>query len=108
MILDNLCPPAVLYIVFSLTHIIIDIFKNLYNTALLKFFIMIVFSIVLSMLCNSGLGIVSWIIIFIPFISMTIMSTLLLMSLGISPSTGKITKTNNNNDNNNNNNNNKK
>lgn len=88
MIVEKLCPPALLYIAFSLTHIILDIFKNLYNTAFLKFVIMIIFTIVLNSLCNSGLGIVSWAIVFIPFISMTIISSLLLMVLGLSPSTG--------------------
>ena len=91
MIIENLCPPAILYLAFSLTHIIIDIFKNLYNTAFLKFMIMIIFTIVLNVLCQNGLGIVSWIIVFIPFISMTIISSLLLMVLGLSPSTGKDT-----------------
>jgi hypothetical protein len=89
MIIEKLCPPAILYLAFSLTHIIIDIFKNLYNTAFLKFIIMIIFTIVLNLLCQNGLGIVSWIIVFIPFISMTIISSLLLMVLGLSPSTGK-------------------
>ena len=93
MIIEKLCPPAILYLAFSLTHIIIDIFKNLYNTAFLKFMIMIIFTIVLNVLCQNGLGIVSWIIVFIPFISMTIISSLLLMVLGLSPSTGKDTTT---------------
>lgn len=96
MIMEKLCPPAILYIAFSLTHIIIDIFKNLYNTAFLKFIIMIIFTIVLNVLCNSGLGVVSWVVVFIPFISMTIISSLLLMVLGLSPSTGT---SNNNRDN---------
>jgi hypothetical protein len=88
MIIENLCPPAILYIAFSLTHIILDIFKNLYNTALIKFIIMIIFTIVLNVLCKNGLGLVSWIIVFIPFITMTIITSLLLMVLGLSPSTG--------------------
>jgi hypothetical protein len=89
MIVEKLCPPAILYLAFSLTHIIIDIFKNLYNTAFLKFIIMVIFTIVLNVLCQNGLGIVSWVIVFIPFISMTIISSFLLMVLGLSPSTGK-------------------
>ena len=88
MIIENLCPPAILYIAFSLTHIILDIFKNLYNTALIKFIIMIIFTIVLNVLCKNGLGVVSWIIVFIPFITMTIITSLLLMVLGLSPSSG--------------------
>jgi len=93
MIVEKLCPPAILYLAFSLTHIIIDIFKNLYNTAFLKFIIMIIFTIILNVLCQNGLGIVSWVIVFIPFISMTIISSFLLMVLGLSPSSGKDEKT---------------
>jgi hypothetical protein len=88
MIIEKLCSPAILYVAFSLTHIILDIFKNLYNTAFIKFIIMIIFTIVLNVLCKNGLGVVSWIIVFVPFISMTIVTSLLLMVLGLSPSTG--------------------
>jgi len=88
MIIEKLCPPAILYIAFSLTHIILDIFKNLYNTALIKFIVMIIFTIVLNVLCKNGLGIVSWLIVFIPFITMTIVTSLLLVVLGLSPSSG--------------------
>ena len=49
---------------------------------------MIIFTIVLNVLCKNGLGVVSWIIVFVPFISMTIVTSLLLMVLGLSPSTG--------------------
>jgi hypothetical protein len=88
MIMEKLCPPAILYIAFSITHIILDVFNNLYNTALLKFLIMIIFTIVLNVLCKNGLGIISWIIVFIPFITMTIITSLLLLVLGLSPSIG--------------------
>jgi len=97
MIMEKLCPPAILYVAFSLTHIILDIFKNLYNTAFIKFIIMIIFTIVLNVLCKNGLGVVSWIIVFIPFISMTIITSLLLMVLGLSPSTGNSSQDNNKN-----------
>lgn len=97
MIMENLCPPAILYVAFSLTHIILDVFKNMYNTAFIKFIIMIIFTIVLNVLCKNGLGVVSWIIVFIPFISMTIITSLLLMVLGLSPSTGNSSQDNNNN-----------
>uniref|UniRef100_A0A6C0HGI0 Transmembrane protein n=1 Tax=viral metagenome TaxID=1070528 RepID=A0A6C0HGI0_9ZZZZ len=88
--LDQLCAPALLYIAFSLTQIIIDIFKNLYNTAFLKFIVMILFTIVLNILCDRGLGIISWFIVFIPFIMMTIITSLLLFVFGLSPSTGSL------------------
>ena len=90
MILDNICAPAVLYICFSLTHIIIDIFKTLYNTAFFKFIVMIIFSLMLNVLCQNGLGVVSWIIVFVPFLLMTVITTLLLFMFGLSPATGRL------------------
>lgn len=86
--LDQLCPPALLYVAFSLTQIIIDIFKNMYNTAFLKFIVMIIFTIVLNTLCINGMGVISWFIVFIPFIMMTVITTLLLVFFGLSPTTG--------------------
>lgn len=88
--LNNLCTPALIYLAFSLTHIFIDMFKNMYNSALIKFIIMIVFATLLNILCERGLTLVSWIIVFIPFILMTILTTILLFIFGLSPSTGKI------------------
>jgi len=86
--LDQLCPPALLYVAFSITQIIIDIFKNMYNTAFFKFIVMVIFTIVLNALCSRGLGVVSWMIVFIPFIMMTVITTLLLVVFGLSPATG--------------------
>lgn len=90
MILDELCPPAILYIVFTITHIIIDVFKNLYNLAFIKFIVMIIFTLLLNVLCSSGLTIVSWIIVFLPFILMTIITSLMLYTFGLDEATGKM------------------
>jgi len=83
-----LCPPALLYVAFSITQIIIDIFKNMYNTAFFKFIVMVIFTIVLNTLCKKGLGVISWMIVFIPFIMMTVITSLLLIVFGLSPATG--------------------
>jgi hypothetical protein len=94
MILDNLCTPAILYLAFSVTQIVIDIFKNLYNTAFLKFVVMIIFTVLLNLLCKSGLTILSWFIVFIPFIMMTIITTILLFVFGLNPTQGNISNKN--------------
>ncbi len=88
--LEKLCPPAILYIAFSLTQIVIDIFKNMYNTAFFKFLVMIIFSVALNILCNRGLTVISWFIVFVPFIMMTVITTILLFVFGLSPSSGKL------------------
>ena len=90
MLINNLCGPALIYLVFSLTQIIIDIFKELYKTAFLKFIVMIVFTILLNILCEKGLGVVSWMIVFVPFIFMTLITSILLFSFGLTPSRGRV------------------
>ena len=88
MITDKLCLPALLYIGFTLTHIVIDLFKKLYNTALLKFILMIIFTVMLNLLCKSGLTVLSWIIVFLPFIFMSIITAILIFAFGINPEFG--------------------
>ena len=86
MIIDSLCPPAVLYLGFSLIQIIIDLFRGQQNSAFLKVIVMIIFTILLNQLCIGGLTILSWFIVFIPFIMMTYVTTILLYVFGLNPS----------------------
>jgi len=86
----ELCPPALIYLIFSLTQIVIDLFKGLYNTAFFKFIVMIMITLLLNMLCQGGLSIIAWFIVFIPFILMTVIVTMLLYVFGLDIATGKI------------------
>ena len=88
----NICPPALIYIVFCVTQIIIDLFKKLYNTALMKFLVMIVIGFLLNLLCQAGLSIVSWIIVFSPFVLMTVIIAMLLYIFELKATTGSIKK----------------
>ena len=92
MFLKLLCPPAFLYLCFSLTHIIIDLFKNLYNTAFVKFIVMIIYTLSLQILCDNGLSVLAWLLVFIPFVLMSVIISLLLYVFGYSAATGKINK----------------
>lgn len=86
----SLCAPALIYVAFSLTQIIIDTFKGLYNTAFFKVIVMVIITILLNSLCQAGMGIVSWIIVFIPFIFMSVIVAILLYVFGLDPATGKL------------------
>lgn len=90
MALETLCTPALIYLVFSIVQIIVDTGKGLYNTAFLKLIVTFVFTVFLNYLCERGLGVVSWIIVFIPFILMSIIISVLLLMLGLDPTTGKL------------------
>ncbi len=88
MFVKRLCPPALLYLGFSLAQIFVDTLKGLYNTAFFKFVVMIVFTILLNILCSNGLSVISWLIVFIPFIVMTFITSLLLFVFDLSPGSG--------------------
>lgn len=90
MALHNLCPPALIYLVFSIIQIVIDIGQGMYNTALAKVIVATVFAVLLNYLCNLGLGIISWIFVFLPFIFMSVIISVLLYVLGLSPKSGKL------------------
>ena len=88
--ISELCPQAFIFLCFSLTQVTIDTIKGEYNKAFFKFWIMIIFTLMLNNLCVRGLGIVSWIIIFTPFMLMSLITTILLYVFGFNPSTGKL------------------
>lgn len=92
----QLCPPAIIYVIFSTTQILIDTFNGLFNAALMKTIVMVMVTFLLQILCESGLNIISWIIVFIPFILMSVIVTLLLYFFGLNATTGRLNYTCNN------------
>jgi hypothetical protein len=92
----NLCPPSIIYLIFSIIQILIDTIKGLYNTAFVKIIVTIMVTLLLNILCEKGLGIVSWIIVFIPFILMTVIVSVILYVFGLNESTGKLNNKDNN------------
>ena len=86
----NLCAPAIIYLIFSITQILIDTFKGLYNTVFIKVIVTIMVTLLLNILCEKGLGVVSWIIVFIPFILMTVIVSMLLYVFGLDAATGTL------------------
>ena len=88
--MDSICPPALIYLAFSLTQIVIDTFKGLYNTAFFKFIVMITITFLLNALCQGGMSIISWVLVFIPFIFMTVIVAILLYVFGLDAATGTL------------------
>jgi predicted membrane protein len=87
----NICAPALIYLIFSLIQIIIDTFKGFYNTALVEFFVMMLMTYLLNLLCQGGMSIISWIIVFIPFILKSVIVAILLYAFGLDPQSGIMT-----------------
>jgi len=91
----ELCPPAIIYLLFSIIQVVLDTSKGLYNTALVKIFVMVVVTILLNILCQQGLGVVSWIIVFIPFMLMTVIVSIILYIFGLNAATGNLSNISN-------------
>lgn len=89
MLLLELCKPSLIYLIFSFVQVIIDTFNGYFNVAMLKAFTAIIISIFFNYLCKQGLGIVSWVIIFIPFILKSVVISILLITLGLDPRSGR-------------------
>ena len=86
----NLCPPSIVYLFFSLTQILIDLYKQLYNTAFTKAVVTIMVATLLNILCVKGFESVAWFIVFIPFLLMTVIVGMLLYIFGLDVSTGNL------------------
>ena len=90
MLFKNLCTPALIYIIFSLTQIILDISEELYAVAMVKLSIGVIFTLLLNSLCENGLDVVSWFIVFVPFLLKSVVVGFLITSFGIDPYTGRV------------------
>lgn len=83
--LEKICSPALLYLAFSMVQITVDLFQGQYQTSLLKFVIMFIFTAVLNILCINGYTKFVWFIVIIPIILLTYISSVLFYIFGIRP-----------------------
>jgi len=56
----------------------------------MKVIVTVMVTLLLNILCEQGLGVVSWIIVFIPFILMTVIVSMLLYIFGLDTATGTL------------------
>ena len=89
MILDYLCPPALLYVVFFMIHVIIEISEQNYKGAITQTIICVIFTCILQLFCNSNMSLIAWILVFIPIIMYTYMVIIIYMVFRMDPDTKK-------------------
>ena len=90
--MKNLCMPALIYFIYSFSQVILDSGKGYYNLAIMKLVVTILFTLMLNILCENKLTFVSWLIILIPFILMSMIVSIILMFFGLDPLTGNKAK----------------
>ncbi len=78
--INDLCPPALLYILYVTIQVGLDLSMSLFATAGIKTIMGITGTIILDALCSVDLGIVSWAIVATPFIMVALAGSI---SLGL-------------------------
>ena len=81
-IIEDLCPPATLYLLFIAIQSGLDVARSNFVTAGIKLVTGMAGAILLDILCDIDLGVVSWFIIATPFI-ITTLATSIAMGIGI-------------------------
>jgi len=85
MYIETLCPPAVLFVMFMMLHIIIELFEEHYAMALLKLLCSVAIIVFIQLLCSAQMQVVAWILVFLPLIIYSYMTFLLFFVFGTNP-----------------------
>ena len=80
--IESLCPPALLYMLYIVIQLGLDISLGLFLTAGVKLIMGVAGTVILNAFCGVDLGIVSWAIIATPFI-MTALAMSISLGLGL-------------------------
>lgn len=78
--INALCPPALLYLLFSVINIGLDLSFSRFATAAIKLVMGVAGTVILDALCSVDLGLVSWAIVATPFLMMSLAGAI---SLGL-------------------------
>ena len=89
MILNYLCPPALLYVVFFMIHVIIELSEKNYKGALTQTIICIIFTCILQIFCTANMTIIAWLLVFIPIILYTYMVIIIFLVFRMNPDSKK-------------------
>lgn len=67
-IIENLCSPALLYLIFLVVQLGLDASLGLWITLVIKAILGLAVVVVLDTLCGVGLGVASWFLVAAPFV----------------------------------------
>ena len=85
MLLNLLCPPALLYAVIMLIYLVLELSNEKYHQAFVKAIVGIIFTCILQAFCQMNLGLVSWILVMIPIIFYTYVTLIVFWVFGLDP-----------------------
>ena len=74
----EVCTPVSFYLVFIGIQIFMDFINGMLVAAIIKFPIALIFTTLLKILCQRELTVISWILVFVPFIFTTLISAFII------------------------------
>jgi hypothetical protein len=86
MLLDNLCTPTFVFIVFAIAHLSLEMYDNRYTLALLKGVLVLIVICLLELLCIVKMHLLAWILVFAPLIIYSYMTLIIFSVFGLDPS----------------------
>jgi ABC-type bacteriocin/lantibiotic exporter with double-glycine peptidase domain len=89
MIINYLCPPALLYVVFFMISIVVELSEKKYKTAFTQTIICIIFTCILQLFCMADMSLLAWVLVFIPIIMYTYMVLIIFIVFSMSPADNK-------------------
>ena len=89
MILNYLCPPAILYVVFFMISIVAELSEEKYKAAFTQTIICIIFTCILQLFCMANMSLLAWVLVFIPIMMYTYMVLIIFLVFRMSPSDNK-------------------
>jgi hypothetical protein len=85
MLLNYLCPPALLYVVIMLVYTILELSNQKYHEAFIKAIVGIIFTCILQAFCQMNLTLISWVIVMMPIIFYTYITLIVFFVFGLDP-----------------------
>jgi ABC-type bacteriocin/lantibiotic exporter with double-glycine peptidase domain len=95
MILNYLCPPALIYVVFSFINVVLDLSDEKYKDAFTHTIVAGIFTCMLQLFCMANMPFLSWVLVFIPIVLYTYMTLIIFLVFRNDPNNNIILKKNN-------------
>ena len=88
--MEQICSPALIYVIYMTIQIVLDIFQGFYNKSFVKIILLFVIGAGLNMLCENGYFVLAWILVFIPFVLMSLIVVMILFLIKKKETSGDI------------------
>jgi hypothetical protein len=82
-VINKLCAPSIIYFGFSIISASNDLYNKQYENAFIHLMSLIIITFLLDILCKKGFSTISWLIVFIPFMLMSLIITTIIYIVGI-------------------------